>query len=376
MRKFSKKLSLYNIETGELKENVQPEHAYAIEDFYDAETEKEFNTKIESQFAGLLSKRILQCDKEISLNRKELLLTRKFLLISIVRSIRGEEWMNKEKSFYERCHIPVPFQEKRIDGETSNEYWLRTIKVILDTDGTPQQIAEHPEKTYPAFRWASIIYSGYLSFWDAPNCDDEFVITDIGMTSENEKGWDGIQIHNHKKADEIKIWMKAATHPNEKEIFDELFRAVCHFSENFMMFPISAKRMIVLISPFFKHRYWMVKNGIPVTRLSELTVIPNEALFEPNRNSYVLPSIPGKGYRYHEDDRYIYDVKTLTAEEIQYCNALFMDRIDTYLGFSSLDKAVGSILKYKKLNAPPYTPRVDYAKLYQIINERNQYRTE
>ena len=47
-----------------------------------------------------------------------------------------------------------------------------------------------------------------------------------------------------------------------------------------------------------------------------------------------------------------------------------MDRIDTHLGFSSLNNAVKSILKYKKLNSYPYTPRVDYDRLYQIINDR------
>ena len=42
-----------------------------------------------------------------------------------------------------------------------------------------------------------------LLFWDAPSERDEFVITDIGMTSENEKGWNGITTHNHKKMDYI-----------------------------------------------------------------------------------------------------------------------------------------------------------------------------
>ena len=110
--------------------------------------------------------------------------------------------------------------------------------------------------------------------------------------------------------------------------------------------------------------------GVPVPDLSDLTVIPNEKLFEPNQNHYVLPQMPNQGYQYHEDDKYIYDVKVLTTDEIRYCNALFMDRIDTHLGFSSLNHAVGSIVRYKKLNEPPYVPRVDYTKLYQIIEKR------
>ena len=79
LRKFSDKLSLYNIKTGELKENIPPEHAYAIENFYDDETESKLNLRIESQFGGLLSNLILKKDKEISLSRANVFLIKKFL---------------------------------------------------------------------------------------------------------------------------------------------------------------------------------------------------------------------------------------------------------------------------------------------------------
>ena len=369
LRKFGDKLSLYNVKTGELKENIPPEHAYAMQGFYDNETEKKLNLKIESQFGGLLSNLILKRENEISLSRANVLLIKKFLLVSMLRSIQAEDWMQNEKYFYTLCP-PAPFEEKQIEGERPNEYWLRTINVILDTDGTPQQVRNHPDKTYPAYRWACIVNSAYLSFWDAPSNRDEFVITDIGMTSENEKGWDGVRVHNQKKLDYIAKLLESTNGKSERDDLLNLLDTVTNFSENFQMFPISSKRMIVLISPFFKFRHFMKSSGVPVPDLCDLTVIPNEKLFEPNRNHYVLSPIPGKGYQNHEDDRYIYDVKTLNAGEIRYCNALFMDRIDTHLGFSSLDHAVGSIVKYKKLNDPPYVPRVDYTKLYEIIEKR------
>ena len=137
LRKFSDKLSLYNVKTGELKENIPIEHAYAIEDYYDSETEKKLNRRIESQFGDLLSNYILKCDKEISLSRKQLYLIKKFLLIAVLRSIHGEAFMQVEKGFYdtlqskakreaERQGIPFdekafapPFDEKQIENEKS-----------------------------------------------------------------------------------------------------------------------------------------------------------------------------------------------------------------------------------------------------------------
>jgi hypothetical protein len=142
-----------------------------------------------------------------------------------------------------------------------------------------------------------------------------------------------------------------------------------NFSENFMMFPISSKRMIVLISPFFKYKDKYRDYDTP-PKLEDLTVIPNPKLFEANRNYYKYKQRFGQPFKYHDDDRYIYDVKTLSSDEIRYCNALFLDRINTHLGFSSLEHAVGSIIKYKKLNDPPHVPRVDYTELYKIIQER------
>ena len=140
LRKFSDKLCLYNIKTGELKENIPIEHAYAIEDYYDSETEKKLNRRIESQFGDLLSNYLLKCDKEISLSRKQLYLIKKFLLIAVLRSIHGEAFMQKEKRFYdnlqnkakreaERQGLPYdekafapPFEERQIEGETTFQY--------------------------------------------------------------------------------------------------------------------------------------------------------------------------------------------------------------------------------------------------------------
>lgn len=388
LRKFSDKLCLYNVKTGELNENIVLENAYAIEDYYDSETEKKLNLKIESQFGNLLANYILKCEGEISLSRKQLFLVKKFLLLSVLRSIHGEAFMQVEKRFYENlqnkakrnCAIQgieydaeafaPPFEEKQIPGETTFDYWMRTLNVILDTDGTPQGIMEHPNKTYPAYRWACIINDAYLAFWDAPDDRDEFVITDIGMTSENEKGWDGILVHNQKKLNCLIAELEKEGNKDRQIELARLMHVTSSFHENFQMFPISSKRMIVLIAPFYKYRYMQKSMGISVPPLDFLTCIPNEALFEPNRNYYKLPQNPANGFKYHEDDRYIYDVKTLSSSEIRYCNALFLDRIDTYLGFSSLEHAVGSIIKYKKLNDPPYTPRVDYTSLYRIIQDR------
>ena len=387
LRRFWDKLCLFNVQTGEFKENVKIEKAFCEKEFYTDEIETKLNKKIESTFANLLNNKILRADQRIELKRDELLLIKKFLIISVIRSKGSEEFIQHEKHFYEdldnlgkqyaQTHhldyqkIEPPFQEKEIAGETSFDYWMRTINVILETDGSPEQILQHPDKTYPAHRWATVINNGYIAFWDSEFDHDEFVITDVGMTSENEKGWNGITNHNVKKSQFLFNLFQNAKTDSEQQSIARLIFMHNQFTENFMMFPISAKRMIVEIDPFYKFR--IEASGLyKMPELDSLTMMPNENLFYPNQVKYVKPQNPLSLPIYDPNDLYIYDIKKLTAKETCYCNVLFMDRINTWLGFSSLNKAVKSIFSYKRMNSLPFVPRVDYTELYKIINKHYQ----
>lgn len=374
LKKFSNsnngRICIYNIKTGELLENVNCKNHFFEKDIYTDEVEQKFNEKIESVFGDFLSNFILKQQKKITLNRKQLKLIKKFLLLSIFRSKLSMEFINKERkyySFFKNSPLFETFEEVNIENESDEAYWMRTLNVILDSDGSPESIMKHPLKTFVSYRWSLVINAGYLAFWDSKTDKDDFVITDIGMTSENEKGWNGIDIHNIKKTQSIANYLEKSTSKNEQFLLMNNLEMCSHFHENFQMFPISSNRMIVLISPYFKLYYTNQYKNLP--SLSELSYFNNDKLFLPNDVNYKKEQT-GLTHTYDEKDEYIYEIKELTTQEVQYCNALFMDRIDTHLGFSSLNNAVKSILKYKKLNSYPYTPRVNYDKLYQIINDR------
>lgn len=385
LRKFSDKLCLFNIQTGEYKENVKLDNAFSELGFYNDEVEDKLNKKIESQFGNLLSNKILLAEGSIELNREELQLIKKFLLVSVIRSMGNEEFMRKEKNFYIDLNelskkyaeehgikeepIAPPFIEKEIEGETPFDYWMRTLDVILETNGTPQAILEHPNKTYPAHRWSKVINDGYLGFWDSEYEHNEFVITDIGMTSENEKGWNGITQHNFKKTTILMNLAMSAKNDLAKLELYKLLDLHKYFTENFMMFPISAKRMIVEIDPFYKLKL-VNRSSYEMLDLSQFTYMTNENLFKPNDTKYVYSQKPFKPLKYHPNDKYIYEIKKLSNDETIYCNELFLDRINTWVGFSSLDKAYESFIKYYESNSYPFVPRVDYTEMYKIINEK------
>ena len=226
LKNFGERICLYDVQKGTLSEDVKLEKAYAQKGFYSDDVEDLLNRRVESQFANLFNQILSREGAEIRLKRAELRLVKKFLLISIIRSMGAEAFLQKEKTFYtdleeyatcngERCMrdlgldpnglknhpltVTPPFEEKLTPSENDFTYWMRTLKVILETDGSPDEILKHPDKTYPAHRWAQIVDAGYLAFWDTNGGTDQFVITDVGMTSENEVGWDGIRTHNVKK---------------------------------------------------------------------------------------------------------------------------------------------------------------------------------
>lgn len=389
LRKFGEKLCLFNVRDQQYHENANIKKLFSQKGFYTDEVEDKLNKKVESQFGNLFANKIISKKEKIELSREEVYLIKKFLLISVIRSLGNEEFMQKEKAFYSdlqnywmsfarnqgmseeeaRENMPhPPFEEKIIENETPFDYWMRTINVILDTNGTPQDILKHKNKTFPAYRWAEVINSGYLGFWDSSYETDEFVITDIGMTSENEKGWNGITVHNTKKTDFLFNLLKQEKDKAIQMDIIKFLKLHSSFSENFMMFPISAKRMIVEIDPFFRFRE-MYKPVYDMPSLNLLTEMANEELFYPNDCKYVLPQ-NGISPLYNPGDKYIYKIKKLSPTETRYCNVLFLDRINTYLGFSSLDKIAPSILMYKNLTSYPYMPRVDYTGLYKVINDR------
>lgn len=96
LKKFAKKLCLFNVKTGEYKENVALNRAFSEYGFYSVEVEEKLNKKIESQFAQLFSNKLLNAEGTVELKRNEVQLIKKFLLISVIRSVGSETFMQTE----------------------------------------------------------------------------------------------------------------------------------------------------------------------------------------------------------------------------------------------------------------------------------------
>lgn len=102
LRQFGDKLNLFNVRTGEYKENVSLENAFTEKGFYTEEVENKLNKRVESQFANLFNNKLLKENKTLELSRQEVKLIKKFLLISIIRSYDTQDSLLLERDLRQK----------------------------------------------------------------------------------------------------------------------------------------------------------------------------------------------------------------------------------------------------------------------------------
>lgn len=370
----SEKLTVYDVKTGEVHKDVQLMNAFAKQDLYGVEVEQLLGKTIEPSFAQILNQKILRADvgSEIELTRKELYIIKKFLLVEQARIyMEDKEFVHtfgqKVAKMQSERH-KYPFTEKEIEGETVKDYWLRTLRVIVECEDL-SKIEKHELCTYEAYYWAQIYFSGYLAIWDCSGTKEEFIVTDVGMTSEREVGAPlGFEI---KKKNYLASRFNEETDLWRKNLYSTLWLAQQSFHENFYMFSISKTRMLVIINPFF--RLFDKKEKMPEPNIWPSN-IQSRKLFSKN----FAPRVPTVNDHpiYNYNDLFRYKVQRMSLDDFRWVNMLMLDRVQHFLGFSDIENIADSVLDYRnfyrnKLHQPmrvDYTPLIKYMKDNDIID--------
>lgn len=349
------RISLYDLERNELRPNVKIEDAFSAADFYPDDMERDFNKKTEGAFGNLLNNLILRAKGPfVELSRLQVKCVKKFLLLLVIRSISQDDWIKGEMTFQKELtkimgnasSLLPPFAEKKIEGEKPREYWLRTLQCILDSQyGIPEEIGKNPNATHMAWRWSWVLHSGYLAFWSSRNTNVDFLVTDIGMTSENEM-MDEKGIPNNTKK-QISLFNCSELIPDDPVLWEYkngFLQMACrqlYFHENFMEFPISKDLMIVLINPYYKVYAFNKDKGFPFPSVKTLTKMDDEKAFLPNSTRYA------KKGTYSDEDTFLYEIHELNDRDCIYLNLLTLDRVEKTLGFADSSKILNSLLAYQ-----------------------------
>ena len=373
LRRYNtEKLTIYNVKTGEVHKDKQLTEIFAEQDLYGEELEKLLAKRVESPFAQILTQKILPAaiNGEIELSRKELNIIKKFLLVEQMRVFteEGEKYYQADQRVADQQSkiFKYPFKEADIENETVKERWLRNLRVIVECSDL-NHIQDHELCTYDVYRWAQIYNSGYLAIWDCSETKEDFIVTDMGMTSERELyAPPGLEVD--KKFYLIEK-SKTEKDPHRRKLYEELLFAQFNFHENFYMFSISKNRMIVIINPFFRLYDKAEKMPKPDIWPTEI----DKSLYAKNR-AQILPTAFGKRI-FRDSDLFWYRVLPMSLEDLRWVNMLMLDRIDTIVGFSDIEKIVDSVCDYKdfyddmgremRVN---YNPLIKYFKDNDIID--------
>ena len=376
LRRYNtEKLTVYDIKTGEVHKDMKLNEIFAEQDLYGEEIEISLSKNIESSFAQILNQKILPAEvgSEIELTRKELYIIKKFLLIEQMRIFQAdkEEWykFSQHVSDWMSKLYNFPFREVKKENETVKDRWLRTLRVLLESKDFTH-VQNHEMCTNEAYYWALIYHSGYLAIWDCTGTGEEFIITDIGMTSEREKGAPiGLEVQKKLYLKEI---YERAKSKRQKDLYAKLSFQQQFFHENFYMFSISKTRMLVIINPFFR---LYDKSERVVKPYIWPSLIEGRELFKKNR----MPDLKAdsKGYPILSDeDLFGYTVHPMLLEDFRWVNILMLDRVQNILGFSDIEKIADSVCDYKEfydnvLKRPmmvDYDPLIKYFKDNGIID--------
>jgi hypothetical protein len=368
-------INVFDLKTKILNEEAGIPHSFSEMGFYSDPLEKELNEKCETEFGNLMADG-LGDGAEIRLTRRQLFVIKRYLVISLIRTSTGEKTIAKDRqdlstflSFYNDANKAdkqfCPFKETQIQGEDDKAYWERTMHCLLNAKTPhPFGMALRPDCTNEAWYWASVILRGYLAFWDAEGTSDEFLLSDIGMTSENEPSW-LLCGHNVTKMD----YLEKLAHATEKDnprlslAARQQMENMVFFHENFMLFPLSKNRIMVSINPFYRLlAATKASEKLGAEDLKPFTRMANGALFEPNETIYANPSLRNGRPVFSQDDFFIYKPVKLSRFETQYCNALVLDRAEQFIAFSAKDKIQGSLDLYDTASKGG-TPLNDYSKL-------------
>ena len=368
-RKFDKeKINLYNIKTKEyLHDNILKE-SFSENNLYSRELEEiKLGKGLESSFGDLLANKILNTKGQVVLNKKEITLIKKFLLIAQERVPSSPDW-NKKIHTQEERWLKLGYRETKIENETDKEYWERTMRVIIESDSLSlEDILKHPDVTYASCIWACQYNACYLTFWDSSQSKEDFIVTDIGMTCEHEvcKVMKECNYEEMIKQGYLTCNFFNSKNKSKQSALWKLLNFCKYVEANFYMFSISKNLMIGLVNPFYRlfseedrKDHGLKEPDVCPTKLSKKALMINKRRKKEETN----------------DIEYVYDIKQLSKKEVIYINCLMLDRIDEWLGFADPSKIIKSLHVYmnirKTLN--------DFSKLkehlenqgYEFINKK------
>lgn len=369
------KVNTYNFESFATK---KLKAAFMEENLYDEKLEKAFATKLEGPFADLLNHKLLN-NETVSIDRRENLLLRKFLMINFLRapivnctwdemikrtrlenhpSVQMEEYMRKCSPEFARLF------ERALPSEAA---FVPNLIKAMEADDISELLPKQDKDFYDPLEMAAIqAFTTVIAIWDCEACGQEFILPKLPGI--NEMDTLGIMHKAGVISECIEDRKKKGLYGDnvgwrDKIINSELGRLLygsCVFSENYSIHPISPTRAIINFSPYFRAffptmDFYGEKEEYPALldkkQFDKHFYQPMRMeLFRPCRN--IMRRI------------YCYEVKQLTWEETCRINSMLLDMETEEFAFHDFNKIRDSLWYYDRKAQFAFGKKHDFSSLY------------
>lgn len=351
----SEKVNTYDFTTGSFAVK-KVKNTFALNDGFDADLESAFATKLEGPFGDLLNHKLLSGDT-ITIDRRENLLMRKFMMINFLRApIVNCSWDEMVERTRTQDHPSVQAKEflcrhnpelKAIFDKfiPSKETYIRDLKKAMEIDSL-EDIGNSCKRTDVSVTLrfaASHAMVTVAAFWDSSQSGQEFILPKLPGVSQMD------QVSTLYKL----LVVRSLKARKEKDGIDDSIRRALGrleygssvYCENFSVYPISPTRVLICFSPYFRAFF----PGMDAVGTVEIypPLLDKEQFdkhfFEPMRMELFKPC------RNAFNRYYQYSVKMLNAREVMALNALMLNMETEEFVFHDFNKIRDSFWYYDRV---------------------------
>lgn len=334
LRQFAEKdkVNTYDFSTNTVS-TKKLKNTFMEKDIFDEELEQSFAKRLEGPFADLLNHKLLH-GETISLNRRENLLLRKFMLINFLRApIVNGSWETMVQRTKLKDHPSVQahdflcrhhpeYKEMMEKSMPSDKTYLSDLKKAMEI-GSLEELANPANNSVSdTLRLAATqAMVTTMAFWDCTEAEQEFILPKLPGISQMD------QVSIFYKGLVLKELQERKGQEGKKVPFivqrelERLMHGNLFYMENFSIHPLSPTRALICFSPYFRAFFPMMdeweRQEVHPPLLSEEQF--QRHFFKKTRMELFRPC---KTIR---NQYYFYDVKHLTVEEVMELNSQLLD---------------------------------------------------
>lgn len=323
------KIQYYDVETKKVEIRTT-RSVFSEKGYYPDELEKDLCQKIEVQFANILNKKLLCENYRITITSDDMLILKKYLIITILRvhdeNMEHNAWYQvlKRDGFIPKDNLCKDFFSGEFFDNINKILKCNNLDLLLDVALKGANIN--------LFTFVKDVVYSYNVFVKTNNCNEDFVITD--------RGWAGYQGPMSVK--------KLNAMSNMLDVrYDPYIEMLLHMSspQDYAVFPLSSNMAIITVSPAFK---------ICLPNAPYNIIYPDNApslsqcLGFGSVNTIALPE-----NRFLRDGtkEYRYKIQQLSKQDVKFLNSLLINNADQFIGYAEVERVKSSLENIGLCNA-------------------------